>query len=50
MKIVRGKNLSLIGIVLTPTCTNLLNLISGRDASYPYLISKEPKKWYTNYV
>ena len=29
---------------LAPTCTDLLNLTSGRDASHPYLISTWPKE------
>ena len=42
------KELSTLGLGVT--LTDLLNLISGIDASYPYLISIEPKEWCTNHV
>ena len=42
------KELSALGLGVT--LTDLLNLISGIDASYPYLISIEPKEWCTNHV
>ena len=42
------KELSTLGLGVT--LTDLLNLISRIDASYPCLISIEPKEWCTNHV